>query len=98
MGSIIHDWPDHEAKTILRQIVLAMTKGYSTLLLCETVIPMAGCHPHLSALDLTMMMLFGAQERSEEDWKTLLESEGLKVVAVHRAPSSLKSVLQIEKV
>ena len=53
-----------------------MEKGYSTLLLSENVIPRAGCNPHLSALDLTMMALFGSQERTEEHWKELLGQEG----------------------
>ena len=74
-----------------------MTKECSTLLLSENVIPATGCHPHLSALDLTMMTLFGSQERTEEHWEELLESEGLKLVKVHSIPSCLKSVLEVEK-
>ena len=96
LGSVLHDWPDEDARKILRNIVRAMTKGYSTLLLSENVIPATGCHPHLSALDLTMMTLFSSQERTERHWRELLESEGLKLVTVHTVPSCLKSVLQVE--
>ena len=97
MGSVLHDWPDDEARDILRNVVPAMTEGYSKLLLSENVIPPTGCHPHLSALDLTMMTLFGSQERTEGHWRRLLESEGLKLVAVHTIPSCLKSVLEAER-
>ena len=97
MGSVLHDWPKQDARKILRNIVPAMAKGYSTLLLNENVIPATGCHPHLSALDLTMMALFGSKERTEEDWRELLESEGLRLVAIHTIPSCLKGVLEVEK-
>ena len=96
MGSILHDWPNEKARQVLRNLVLAMTPGYSRLLLSENVIPLTGCHPHLSALDLTMMTLFGSQERTEEDWKDLLELEGLRLAAVHTIPSCLKSVLELQ--
>ncbi|KAL8725052.1 MAG: hypothetical protein Q9166_007606 [cf. Caloplaca sp. 2 TL-2023] len=96
MGSILHDWPDEKARQILRNLGPSMRKGYSRLLLNENVIPPTGCHPHLSALDLTMMTLFGSKERTEEDWKQLLESEGFKLIAVHAIPSCLKSVLEAE--
>jgi len=55
-----------------------------------------GRNPHLSALDLTMMTLFGSQERTEENWRELLKSEGLQLVAVHTIPSCLKSVLEVQ--
>lgn len=75
-----------------------MSKGHSTLLLSEYVIPATGCHPHLSAIDLTMMTLFGSEERTEGHWRELLESEGLRLVAVHTVPSCLKSVLEVERI
>ena len=98
MGSVLHDWPDDKARKILHNVVTAMTKGYSKLLLSENVIPATGCHPHLSALDLTMMTLFGSQERTEEHWRQILGLEGLKLVAIHSIPSCLKSVLETELV
>lgn len=96
MGSVLHDWPDAEARKILRNLAPAMKKGYSTLLLNENVISAAGCHPHLSALDLTMMTLFGAQERTEAQWREMLMLEGFKLVAAHSIPSSWKTVLEVE--
>ena len=96
MGSVLHDWPDTEARLILRNTVPAMTKGYSKLLLNENVIPRTGCHPHLSALDIMMMTLFASKERTEDQWRELLEAEGLRLVTVHSIPSCLKSVLETE--
>ena len=96
MGSVLHDWPDTEARKIFRNIAPAMRKGFSKLLLSENVIPPFDCHPHLSALDLTMMTLLGSQERTEDHWRELLMLEGFKLVAIHSIPSCLKSVLEAE--
>ena len=73
-----------------------MRGGYSRLLLNENVIPATDCHPHLSALDLTMMTLFASQERTEKHWRELLGSEGLRLLAVHSIPSCLKSIVEAE--
>ena len=98
MGSVLHDWPDEDAKRILKNVATAMEPGYSTLLLSENVLPDAGCHPHLSAIDLTMATILAGKERSEEDWRALLGTEGLRIVKVHTIPSCLKSVLECELV
>lgn len=96
MGSILHDWPDADTKRILGHVTKAMEPGYSTLLLSEYVLPDTNCHPHLSAVDLTMMTHLGSRERSEGDWHDLLETAGLDIIKVHTIPSSLKSVLECE--
>ena len=96
MGSVLHDWPDQDAKRILSNVAAAMKKGYSTLLLSESVLPEAGCHPGLSAIDLTMATLLASKERSEHDWGVLVGSVGLRIVKVYTIPSSLKSVVECE--
>ena len=96
MGSVLHDWPDKDAERILEMTAVAMQRGYSTLLLSENVLPDAGCHPHLSAMDLTMATMLAGRERSENDWNALLERVGLKIAKVHTIPSCLKSVLECE--
>ena len=96
MGSVLHDWPDTDAKRILENVAAAMEPGFSTLLLSENVLPNENCHPHLSAIDLTMMTMLASKERSEEDWKRLLEDTGLKIIKIHSIPSCLKSVLECE--
>lgn len=80
MGSVLHDWPDAGARKILRNVALTMRKEYNTLLLGENVIPAAGCCPYLSALGLSMMTLFGAQERTEAYWREMLTLKGSKLI------------------
>ncbi|KAB5536171.1 O-methyltransferase-domain-containing protein [Coniochaeta sp. 2T2.1] len=76
---IIHDWPDAEAQTILRNIVPALTPEESTLLIMDTVLPLSGRLPSIRervirTRDLTMRQVFNAQERGLEDWEALLKS------------------------
>ncbi|KAL8829158.1 MAG: hypothetical protein Q9191_002171 [Dirinaria sp. TL-2023a] len=96
MSSVLHDWQDGDARKILRNLVPAMKKGYSKLLLSENVIPRTACDPHLSALDLTMMAFYGTQERTEDHWRELLREEGLLITKIHTLPGSVKSVLEAE--
>ncbi|KAL8716237.1 MAG: hypothetical protein Q9220_000142 [cf. Caloplaca sp. 1 TL-2023] len=96
MGAVLHDWPNAEARQILRNVAPAMKKGYSKLLLSENVIITPNRYPHLSAIDLLMMMMFGSKERTEEELREMLMQEGLKLVAVHSIPSCYKSVLEVE--
>ena len=82
LSFIIHDWPEEQCKVILSHVCNAMTKGYSKLLIHETVLHDTGAFWQQTALDITMMGLLTAQERTTSDWKALLESVGLKLEQV----------------
>lgn len=58
-----------------------MKKGYSRILIVDSVLPDVGASVFGSLLDINMMPLSGI-ERTEKHWKMLLEGEGLKVVKV----------------
>jgi demethylsterigmatocystin 6-O-methyltransferase len=51
----------------------------STLLIDEVVIPEKGAHWMVMQRDLTMMALFNAAERSEMQWRALLQQAGLRI-------------------
>ncbi|KAM0162898.1 hypothetical protein ACHAPG_001605 [Botrytis cinerea] len=78
---IFHDWPDNVCIKILQQTTLAMQKGYSRILIVDSVLPDMGASVYGSLLDINMMALSGI-ERTEKQWKKLLEGEGLKVVNI----------------
>ncbi|KAF7957958.1 hypothetical protein EAE96_003525 [Botrytis aclada] len=78
---IFHDWPDNACIKILQQIIPAMKKGYSRILIVDLVLPDVGASVFGSLLDINMMPLSGI-ERTEKHWKKLLEGEGLKVVNI----------------
>ncbi|TGO53354.1 hypothetical protein BCON_0125g00200 [Botryotinia convoluta] len=78
---IFHDWPDNACIKILQQTIPAMKKGYSRILIVDSVLPDMGASVFGSLLDINIMPLSGI-ERTEKHWKKLLEGEGLKVVNI----------------
>ncbi|GAQ83696.1 O-methyltransferase family protein [Klebsormidium nitens] len=84
MMKILHDWGDAACKTILANCRGALP-AEGKLLIVEFVIPNPGTAPpearqFLTLLDINMMMICpGGRERSEQEWKTLLESEGFQI-------------------
>lgn len=83
MKHIIHDWDDDRALTILKSCHAAMAKsGARKLLLVEMILP-AGNAPHPSKfLDVEMLMLPGGRERTEAEYKTLLQKAGFTLTRV----------------
>jgi hypothetical protein len=80
LSGIIHNWDDERATQILRTIRAAARPG-ARLLATETVIP-AGNDPSGGKwLDL-LMLVIGGRERTEEEWRALLEAAGFEVVSL----------------
>lgn len=80
-GHILHNWSDKDAKTILKHIKDAMGPD-SVLLLNETIMPERDASFELAALDLMMMTAFSSLERTEEQFGSILDEVGLKLVHV----------------
>lgn len=79
---VLHDWPDSLARQILQNIHPAMVPGYSKLLLCEYVLPEQSASPLGTSMDVLMMGLLCAKERTASDWKELLHSAGYRLVKI----------------
>ena len=71
-----------------------MRPGYTRLLIHEKIIPPTGAMPEATAVDLCMMSLFGAKERTHADWRRLIESAGLKLNGVWPGQGIPESVLE----
>ncbi|KAK4033599.1 Demethylsterigmatocystin 6-O-methyltransferase [Parachaetomium inaequale] len=82
MHSVLHDWPDEVCGSILARVAKAMRPGYSRLLINENVIPGTGADWQATALDLMVLSLLSARERTEADWRRLLGGAGLRVVGI----------------
>lgn len=54
----------------------------SVILIDEMVIPNTGAAIWPSGQDLQMMMMFGAVERTEDEWRALVDRAGLKVTKI----------------
>jgi hypothetical protein len=90
LSHIVHDWDDDSARRILSNVREAMSTG-GRVFLVEQVLPSdGGAHPS-TLLDVVMLAVAGGRERTEEQYRTLLASAGLRLVRVQptRSPSSL---------
>jgi hypothetical protein len=88
---IIHDWDHDRALTILKNCRQAMGKR-SRLLLIESVIPTGNeFHPG-KMLDYIMLLCFGGQERTEEEFESLLREADLRLTKVVPTDSHLNII------
>jgi hypothetical protein len=81
LSHVIHDWDDDRCLEILRNCRQAMDPN-GRLLLVEMVIP-PGDDPHPGKmLDMVMLSLPGGMERSEDEYRELLEEAGFRLTQV----------------
>jgi hypothetical protein len=81
LSSIIHDWDDERATAILHTI-RASARPSARLLITETVVPPGNEPEGAKWLDLLMLVLAGGRERTEPEWRALLEGAGLEAVRI----------------
>ena len=96
MGSILHDWPDEKCAEILASLKPAMTPKYSRLLINEFVIPDTGAHWISTALDILMMAVYSSGERSEQNWRRLLEGVGFRITKIWTSEPGTESLIEAE--
>ncbi len=78
LSHILHDWSADQCQIILKNCHKAMKPG-SKLLVVEMIVP-PGNEPSISKLlDLEMLVTTGGCERTEKEFKTLLESSGFEL-------------------
>ncbi|KAF7534129.1 hypothetical protein G7054_g6490 [Neopestalotiopsis clavispora] len=94
--AVPHDWSDEDNLRIFKNITSAMQKGYSKMLIYEVVLPPTGANAIQSSLDMTVMIVLSASERTEQHWYELLEKAGLKIVSISRRPGVVESVIEAE--
>jgi hypothetical protein len=79
LSRVLHDWTDHDARRILAACRAAMGPG-SRLLVVEAILPeRAADQPAVIRMDLYMLVLLGARERTEAQFRQLLGDAGLEV-------------------
>jgi hypothetical protein len=78
LSGILHDWDDERAAAICRTIRTAASPG-ARLLITESVIPPGNEPEGAKWLDLLMLVLAGGRERTEPEWRRLLDSTGFDI-------------------
>jgi hypothetical protein len=92
---ILHDFSSDDAcRLILKNIVPAMKRGYSKLLIKELLIPDWNAPWSLTALDVNVMQSLSGQERTEAQFRNLLESAGLKIEGMWRHENAIDVVIE----
>ncbi|KAI6417752.1 hypothetical protein MCOR20_000243 [Pyricularia oryzae] len=78
LRNILHDWSDAKSLEILASVTPSMDKD-SVMLLDEVVLPEMNPPWRGTQLDVEMLTHLAGAERTENDWRGLLDAAGLKV-------------------
>ena len=80
LRAILHDWPTSICRTILSHIADAMIPDYSKLIVRDFILPDTNVPLYTACTDIRMMLLHAGMERTESQWKELLNGVGLELV------------------
>jgi O-methyltransferase domain/Dimerisation domain len=82
LSNILHDWDDRSAGNILRNCRAAV-RADSRLLLIEEIMPArVADSPGTIAIDFAMLLLAGGKERTEQEYRSLLDIAGFQLMRV----------------
>jgi hypothetical protein len=96
MKMILHDWNDEDSKKILENIRASMHEE-SKILVIESVLP-EGNTPHPGKfMDINMLAMTGGRERTEREWKELVQRSGLRVSRIIPTQSPMFSIIEVQK-
>ncbi len=84
LARVLHDWDDDRARTILRHARQALEPG-GQVALVELVLE--DNDPNGALLDLNMLAICGARERTLQAWTALAASAGFQISEVDRLPT-----------
>jgi hypothetical protein len=93
---VIHDWDDDKAAQILSTVRRSAPKGSALLLIEQLMPPTPGPH-WVKMLDVHMMALFAARQRSQSEYDRLAGQCGFRPVGTTDTPAGI-SVLEYEAV
>ncbi|KAJ5135064.1 uncharacterized protein N7515_004342 [Penicillium bovifimosum] len=96
MHAVLHDWPDDKAKQLLTNTKNAMVKGYSKLIIYDIVLPLTGASISQATMDVEMMSLLSASERTQGAWTDLMTNAGLRIVNFWPDPQQYEMVIEAE--
>ncbi|KAJ5935065.1 hypothetical protein N7466_004612 [Penicillium verhagenii] len=92
--SIFHDWADQICLQILRNTISAMVPGYSRILIVDFVLSDTDTPLMQASLDIQMMSIGAGVERSETQWRDLLQKAGLKITGIWNESPGMESVIE----
>lgn len=97
MHWVFHDWSNEKCQSILLNIVDAMEPGYSRLIIHEHILPDVNCDLSSACMSVMMMVQVASFERSEKQWRGLLESVGLRQIRFYQPPATGEGIIEAVK-
>ena len=95
LRGVLHDFPDDKCREILLHIIQALEED-SLILIEEMILPDRHVHWQATQVDLTMMCALAATERTEAQWRNLLESVGLRILRLYEViPATHENVIVV---
>ena len=83
MRNVMHNWPDAKCRTIHSHLRDASVGHVDSAVVIDDIVMLsAGATWKQLNYDISMLMLLNAMERTQEQWKALVESAGLKLELV----------------
>ena len=87
LSRVLHDWDDEDALRILATVRRAM-RDDSRVLIVDAILPRhARDKPAAIRMDLHMLLLLGARERTEAEFRALLQRAGFEQTTVYPTDS-----------
>ena len=96
LAHILHNLPDAVCQIVPANLREAMTPGYSKLIIANTVIADENVPLRQSGLDITMLLLHNGSQRSEAEWRQLLEEAGFTVNNIWHPPGDGDGIIVAE--
>jgi O-methyltransferase/methyltransferase family protein len=93
---IIHDWSDEECLTILSHCHAGMSTG-NKVLIVEMVVPERNQPGVSKFLDLEMLLFLTGRERTEAEYRVLLDRAGFEMTRIVPTPSPYGVVEGVKK-
>jgi hypothetical protein len=81
LGTVLHDWDDERAAAILDTIRRGAPSG-ARIAILDSVIASGNDPDGAKWLDLLMLTLLRGRERTEPEWRALIEGAGLRVDSI----------------
>lgn len=92
MKSVLHNWDDTDAQRILSTCRAAMAPE-ARLLVIERVVPDGNAPSEAKLFDINMLVVAGGRERTEPEYRRLLEQAGLALTRVGGTRSPLSVIV-----
>ncbi|KAK4552267.1 hypothetical protein LTR86_010437 [Recurvomyces mirabilis] len=95
LQNILHNWASPVCHTILSNLRAAMIPGYSKILIGNIILPEENVPLRNSGLDIAMLFLHSGAQRSEAEWRGLVEGAGLAVEKVWYPPGDGDGIVEV---